>query len=124
MPFPDLATYSPHRTVADAAFEGVPVPGLHAEYFHRADGDRVASAGRYSMGGRAVLIAWGWADEEHCRWSSVMDPGGSWYPATEGCPVVRVLRAGPGPDAPVSGLAVRAPSGEWITAGRGPVPVR
>ncbi|MFI5493913.1 hypothetical protein [Actinoplanes sp. NPDC051859] len=124
MPMPELDFYTPHRTVTDAAFEGVTVPGLRADYFHRADGDRVASAGRYSMGGRDLLLAWGFTDEEHCRWSAVRDPAGFWHPETAGCPVVRVLRAGAAPDDPVSGLAVRTPSGEWVTAGRPPVPVR
>ncbi|GAA2480441.1 hypothetical protein Ahu01nite_017150 [Winogradskya humida] len=124
MPLPDLASYSPHRTVLNAAFEGVSVPGLRAEFFHRSEGERTASVGRYSLGGQYLLMAWGWTDEEHCSWSSVRDPAGFWHPERAGHPVVRILRAGPGPDAPVTGMAVRAPSGEWVTADRGPVPVR
>ncbi|MEV6597717.1 hypothetical protein AB0M36_12710 [Actinoplanes sp. NPDC051346] len=124
MPMPDLDSYTPHRTVTDAAFEGVTVPGLLAEYFHRTDDHRVSSAGRYSMDGRDLLMAWGFTDEEHCRWSAVRDPAGFWHPETAGCPVVRVLRTGAAPDDPVSGLAVRAPTGEWITVDRGRVPVR
>ncbi|WP_305784693.1 hypothetical protein [Symbioplanes lichenis] len=112
MPLPDLDTYSPHRTVLNATFEGVAVPGLRAEFFHRTEGDRVASAGRYSLGGRDLLLAWGWTDEEHCAFSAVRDPAGFWHPETPGCPAVRILRAGP--DDTVTGLAVRTPAGEWL----------
>ncbi len=112
MPLPDLATYTPHRTVTNAAFDGVPVPGLRAEFFHRTEGSRVASVCRYSLAGRDLLVTWGWADEDHCRWWAVRGPSGGWHPEAPGRPVVRV-----GP----AGLAVRAPSGEWISAG-GPVP--
>jgi hypothetical protein len=120
VPLPDLTTYTPDRTVTDAPFEGVAVPGLRAEFFRRPLGDRVVSAGRYSMGGRTLLLAWGWTDEEACQFSSVRDPEGFWYPETEGCPVVEILRAGEAPDAPVTGLAVRTPVGQWITADRTP----
>jgi hypothetical protein len=34
---PDLAAYDLHRTVEDAAFEGVTVPGLSAEFFRRCE---------------------------------------------------------------------------------------
>ena len=112
MPLPDLATYTPHRTVTNAAFDGVPVPGLRAEFFHRTEDRRVASAARYSVGGRDLLMTWGWADEQHGRWWAVRDSSGFWHPARPGRPAVRVLPAG---------LAVRAPSGRWISAS-GPVP--
>lgn len=111
---PDLSTYQLHRTVADAPFEGVAVPGLSAEFFHRGDGDRVATVGRYRFAGRELLMAWGWADEEHCRHSAVRDPGGGWHEPTAGCPVVRIDR---GPEGDVTGLAVRTPAGEWLAAG-------
>ncbi|WP_433717759.1 hypothetical protein ACQP2Y_26635 [Actinoplanes sp. CA-051413] len=124
MPLPDLATYTPHRTVTDATFEGVAVPGLRAEFFHRAEGERVASAGRYSLGGRDLLLAWGWTDEPDCRFSSVHDPDGFWHPETAGCPVVEILRDGAAPDAPVTGLALRTPAGQWITADRAPARAR
>jgi hypothetical protein len=121
---PDLETYTPHRTVTDAAFEDVAVPGLEAHFFHRPDGGRTASAGRYALGGRILLLAWGWTDEEHCSHHAVHDPAGFWHPETEGCPVVQVLRDGPGPDAPVTGLAVKSPSGAWLTASHDRIPAR
>jgi hypothetical protein len=124
VPLPDLATYTPHRTVTDATFEGVAVPGLRAEFFRRAEGERVASAGRYSLGGRDLLLAWGWTDEPDCRFSSVRDPDGFWHPETAGCPVVEILRDGAAPDAPVTGLALRTPAGQWITADRAPARAR
>ena len=104
----------PHRIVADAAFEGVPVPGLRAEFFHRPQGDRVVSVGRYSMDGRELLLAWGYVDEQHCRWHAVRDPLGGWHRVADGCPQVELLRDGQA----VVGLAVRAPTGDWVRARR------
>jgi hypothetical protein len=51
-------------------------------------------------------------DEEHCRRSAVRDPAGGWHPATDGCPVIELIRDGQD----VVGLAVRAPTGEWVRA--------
>ena len=109
---PDLSGYEPHRTVLDAPFEGVPVPGLRADFFRRAEGDRVATVGCYSFGDRELLMAWGYVDEEHCRHNAVRDPGGGWHAPADGCPDVELVRDGP----TVVGLAVRAPDGEWIRA--------
>ena len=113
--------FAHHRTADDAAFEGVSVPGLRAEFYRRCDGDRVASVGRYSYGGRPVLLAWGYVDEEHCRYNAVHEPGLGWHPAVDGCPVVRLERAERGA---VVGLSVQAPTGAWVTAGRSAVAAR
>jgi hypothetical protein len=110
---PDLSQYRPHRTVRAAEFEGVPVPGLHAEFFHRDLRDRVASVGCYSYAGRELLMAWGFVGEEHCRYSAVRGEDG-WDPPTPGCPQVRVLRDNDHPDAPVIGFLVRDRRGSWI----------
>ena len=107
---PDLREFIPHRTVLDAPFEGVPVPGLRAEFFRRAEGDRIASVGRYSIGDRELLLAWGYVDEEHCRHNAVRDPAGGWHRPADGCPVVELVRDGQD----VVGLAVRTPEGQWI----------
>ena len=115
---PDLADYRLHRAVTDAPFEGVAVPGLSAEFYRRREGARVASVGRYSFGGRELLMAWGYVDEEHCRHSAVRASGGGWHQATAGCPTVRVERAGGEPAAEVVGLAVRTPVGDWIRTGQ------
>ena len=106
---PDLATYRLHRVVTDTPFEGTPGPGLRAEFYHRPDGDRVASVGRCSYAGRELLLAWGHVDEEHCRHSAVRDPDGSGHAATSGCPTIRVERTGD-----VTGLAVRTPVGDSV----------
>ncbi|MEU4564449.1 hypothetical protein AB0F72_39225 [Actinoplanes sp. NPDC023936] len=113
MSLPDLAAYAPHRTVTDADFEGTAVPGLRADFYRRAEGDRTASVGRYSYGGREVLMAWGYVDEEHCRRHAVHHPSRGWQPVTEGCPDVRVVRSGE----QVVGLEVRTPEGSWVRAG-------
>jgi hypothetical protein len=107
---PDLTGFRRPRVVSDAVLEGVTVPGLRAEFFRRAEGDRIASVGRYSMGGRDLLMAWGFVDEEHCRHNAVRDPAGGWHPPSDGCPDVELIRDG----RDVVGLAVRAPSGEWV----------
>ncbi|MEV6596788.1 hypothetical protein AB0M36_07965 [Actinoplanes sp. NPDC051346] len=96
------------------------VPGLHAEFYRRPYGDRVASVGRYWLGGQEVLLAWGYVDEQHCRHSVVRDPDGGWHHPSEGCPSVRVERDDT--DA-VAGLSVLTPNGEWLiyTVDRGVV---
>ena len=107
---PDLTCFNPHRTVDDAPFEGVPVPGLRADFFRRDEGGRTATVGRYSVDGRDLLLAWGYLDEVHCRHNAVRDPAGGWHPASDGCPVVELIRDG----RDVVGLAVRAPTGDWV----------
>jgi hypothetical protein len=107
---PDLTRFRPHRSEDDAPFEGVPVPGLRADFFRREQDGRIATVGRYSIGGRDLLMAWGFADEEHCRHNAVRDPAGGWHPAGDGCPVVELVRDG----RDVVGLAVRAPNGAWV----------
>jgi hypothetical protein len=107
---PDLTDFAPHRTDVDASFEGVPVPGLRAEFFRRDEGGRTATVGRYSIGGRDLLMAWGYVDEEHCRHNAVCDPEGGWHAASDGCPEVELIRDG----RDVVGLAVRTPTGEWV----------
>lgn len=82
MPLPDLATYTPHRTVLNAAFDGIPVPGLRAEFFHRTEQARVAWVCRYSIGGRDLLLTWGWDDEQRCHGWAVRDPSGRWISAS------------------------------------------
>jgi hypothetical protein len=93
------------------------VPGLRADFYRRPEGDRIASVGCYSYGGREVLMAWGWVDERHCSRHSVHDPVQGWQTVVEGCPDVRFVRSGDGVDGPVVGLEVRAPSGVWVQAG-------
>ncbi|AEV83954.1 hypothetical protein ACWT_2487 [Actinoplanes sp. SE50] len=108
--FPEMSEFELHRTEEQASLDGQRVPGLRAEFFRRADGDRVASVGRYSLGGRELLLAWGYVDEEHCRHNAVRAKSGSWFPAEAGCPDVRLIKDGQA----VIGLAVRASTGEWM----------
>lgn len=110
-----MSEFEPHRTESDAAFEGTTVPGLRAEFFRRPEGDRIASVGRYSLGGEELLLAWGYVDEEHCRHNAVRNRSGGWFPAQAGCPEVQVIKDGQA----VIGLAVRAPTGEWVRVLRG-----
>ncbi|MEU8657411.1 hypothetical protein [Actinoplanes philippinensis] len=104
MSLPDLTTYAPHRSTLDAEFEGTVVPGLRADFYRRADGDRVASVGRYSYRGRDVLMAWGYVDEKHCRQHAVHSVHG-WSTVADGCPDGR-LDGGR--------FEVRTPDGEWL----------
>lgn len=89
---PDLSEYHLHRSVDEATFEGVAVPGLRAEFFHRQHGTRTASVGRYFYASREVLRAWGWTDERHCAFSAIRGPEGAWLATTAGCPDVDILR--------------------------------
>lgn len=53
---------------------------------------RTASVGRYCYASHEVLRAWGWTDEQHCAYSAVRGPAGTWRATTAGCPDVRILR--------------------------------
>jgi hypothetical protein len=110
---PDLSGYRLHRRVQDAEFEGVAVPGLRAEFFRRPEGARTATVGRYHYGGRELLLAWGFVDEPHCRYSCVRRPDGRWGTPTAGCPEVRVVRDDGGR---VAGFQVRDEHGRWTGA--------
>ncbi|WP_433824471.1 hypothetical protein ACQP2E_20205 [Actinoplanes sp. CA-015351] len=112
MSLPDLAAYAPHRTLPDADFEGTAVPGLRADFYRRADGDRIASVGRYTYQGRDVLMAWGFVDEKHCRRHAVHHPDHGWQSVVDGCPDVRFVHD----EGEVVGLEVRSPAGEWLPA--------
>jgi hypothetical protein len=114
---PDLRTYRLHRVLDQAAFEGTPVPGMRAEFFHRDEAARTASVGRYSYGGKEILLAWGFTDEEHCRYSAVRDADDRWRPPTAGCPRVRILRDG----TDVTGIQVGDGSGGWLICRDGTV---
>jgi hypothetical protein len=107
---PDLSQYRLHRIADDAELDGVRVPGLRAEFFRRAQDGRLASVGRYHYRGRELLLAWGYVDEPHCRYSAVRDEDGSWSDPVPGCPEVRTC----GPDGQVTGLAVRDARGRWV----------
>ncbi|GIF14618.1 hypothetical protein [Actinoplanes teichomyceticus] len=109
-----MSEFEPHRSEADAAFEGARVPGLRAEFFRRAEGGRIASVGRYCLGAQELFLAWGYVDEEHCRHHAVRDRRGGWHPAAAGCPEVELIRDGE----VVVGLAVRASTGDWVRARR------
>jgi hypothetical protein len=112
---PDLAGYRLHRLADPAHLEGAAVPGLSAEFFRRVEGDRLASVGRYRFAGQVVLLAWGYVDEQHCRYSAACRGDGTWGPAAAGCPTVRVLRDGDR----VTGLDVLDGDGAWLSHGAG-----
>ncbi|SDZ64795.1 hypothetical protein SAMN05421684_7837 [Asanoa ishikariensis] len=113
MELPNLAEYGQHRDVAEAEFEGVPVPGLSATFYRRPVGERLATVGHYTYQGRDLLMAWGFVDEARCRFSSVVDADGGWQPPTPGCPDVAVRRAD-GDRGPVLGFTVRGADGRWV----------
>ena len=91
---PDLDEYDFHRTDEPAGVDGVAVPGLRAEFYRRTDADgRLASVGRYFHHGREVLRAWGYVDEEHCRYCALRTADGDWEPPRPGCPPAEFVLA-------------------------------
>jgi hypothetical protein len=110
MSVPDLSDYEFARTVADSPVWGVPVPGLLASFFRRTLDDRVSTVGLYAYQGAPVFIAWGYADERHCRFHAFRAPGGEWEQPRSGCPRVRAMRDGER----VTGLLLRTRGGDRL----------
>jgi hypothetical protein len=88
---PDLSVYDLDRVVEDSPVWGVAVPGLRVTYYRR--GPR-STAGVYAYQGVEIFVAWGYADERHCRFHAFRDPGGDWEPPQPGCPRVRARQGG------------------------------
>jgi hypothetical protein len=109
---PNLAHFHPHAVIDDIDLDGVVVPGLRAEFLRREVDGRTAMLSRYSYSGREVFQAWGYLDEEHCRYFAVYGVDGRLEAAQAGCPRVRVLSDGER----VAGLALRSASGVWLIA--------
>ncbi|MEV0453883.1 hypothetical protein [Catellatospora methionotrophica] len=105
-----MRQYGPQREEDPAAFEGEQVQGLRAQFYHRDESGRTASAGRYWLADRQLLMAWGYTDEVHCRFHAVCDEAGRWGEPVAGCPRVELLREG----GAVVGLLVADGRGAWI----------
>ncbi|WP_033341238.1 hypothetical protein [Catenuloplanes japonicus] len=88
MYLPDLSGFSPHRVVDDTDLDGVIVPGLRATFHRRPAGDTIESVGVYSFRGEEIFMAWGYVGEEHCRWTALRGPDGTWGAPAPGCPPV------------------------------------
>ncbi|MGH3648266.1 MAG: hypothetical protein ACRDTM_13965 [Micromonosporaceae bacterium] len=101
--FPDLRTFRLHKVIEDIDFDGASVPGLRGSFYRRRD----ESVGVYSYAGRELFMAWGYVGEEHCRFTAVRRPDGSWARPHPGCPAVRVLRNADDATA-VTGVEIRA----------------
>jgi hypothetical protein len=86
MQLPDLSEYRLHRVIDDIDLDGVVVPGLRGSFFRRPDG---ATVGFYEYADSPVLMAWGYVGEEHCRFTALHQPDGSWGPPRPGCPPVQ-----------------------------------
>ena len=112
MKAPNLAQFRPYAVIEDIDLDGVVVPGLRAEFLRREAGGRTAMVSRYSYSGRDVFQAWGYLDEEHCRYFAVYGVDGRLEAAQAGCPRVRVLTDGTA----VAGLALHSASGVWLIA--------
>jgi hypothetical protein len=109
---PNLAHFRPYRVIDDVDLHGVKVPGLRGEFLHRKIGGRTATVGRYIYAGREVFRAWGYDNEEHCRYFAVLGADGGWEPPQAGCPRVRVLAD----EGRVAGLALHSALGDWLVA--------
>ncbi|GAA2391460.1 hypothetical protein Cme02nite_13440 [Catellatospora methionotrophica] len=86
---PRLAEYTPHRIAADVDLEGHVVPGLTGEFFRKPEDGRTATVGLYRYLGSELFMAWGYVDEEHCRWTAYRRTDGDWGAPHPGCPQVR-----------------------------------
>lgn len=91
---PDLTTFRPHKVIDDIDIDGVAVPGLRGAFYRRERPAGLESVGVYSFAEGEVFMAWGYVGEEHCRYTAVRRPDGSWAPPYSGCPKLRVLRSG------------------------------
>jgi hypothetical protein len=109
---PNLAHFRPYMVIEDIDLDGVVVPGLRAEFQRREAGGRTAMVSRYSYSGRDVFQAWGYLEEEHCRYFAVYGVDGRLEAAQSGCPRVRVLTDG----TRIAGLALHSASGVWLIA--------
>lgn len=107
MDVPDLDEYELHREAEQACLDGVPMPGLSAAFYRRAASDGERTVGVYRFAGVEVLMAWGYANEPHCRAHRVRQPDGTWGDPLPGCPRVRPAAD---PDPP----AFRTSSGTWL----------
>jgi hypothetical protein len=108
MRVPHLADFQAYRIVDDVDLHGVAVTGLRAEFLRR--GRTLACV--YSYVGRTLFKAWGYAEEEHCRYHAVLGADGMWEEPQPGCPRMRVLQAG----GRFLGIALRGRSGVWLVS--------
>ncbi|MEV4534868.1 hypothetical protein AB0J82_13660 [Asanoa sp. NPDC049518] len=88
---PDLTHFERHREAADVDLDGTVLPGLSATFHRRAAGSRVESVGVYRYAGVEIFMAWGYADEPHCRFTAYAGPNG-WGAPRRGCPSVDAVR--------------------------------
>ncbi|HEY8533017.1 MAG TPA: hypothetical protein VIL44_03955 [Micromonospora sp.] len=120
MDLPDVSAYRLHRVVPDIDLDGVVVPGLTATFYRRDEGDRIRTVGVYRYAGVAVVMAWGFVGEAHCRYTAVRRTDGGWDPPRPGCPPVEriesagrisALRVGPWVFPTADGSRTAAPPG-------------
>lgn len=84
--------FRPHGTRDQVMVKGALVPGLRASFYRRFVGGRTETIGLYTVEARELFVAWGYADERHCRYNAVRRDDGGWYPTRRGCPVLQPLR--------------------------------
>lgn len=108
MRVPHLADFEPYRIVDDVELHGVVVPGLRAEYLR--SGRKLATA--YSYNGNDLFVAWGYAEEEHCRYFAVVGVDGLWEDPQAGCPRARAIKI----QGRLLGVGVRSRSGVWLVS--------
>jgi hypothetical protein len=98
------AGFQAHATREQVIVRGTVIPGLRARLYRRRVGARTETVGLYVYGTRELFVAWGYADERHCRYHAVRRDGGGWYPTRRGCPVLHPL----GEHGEVTGLRILA----------------
>jgi hypothetical protein len=88
MHLPDLSDYRLHRVIEDIDLDGTVVPGLRGSFFRRPCGVRTQTVGLYEYDESVLFMAWGYVDEEHCRFTALRRDDGSWQAPRPGCPEV------------------------------------
>lgn len=81
-----------HSTREPITAKGVVIPGLRATFYRRRVGTRTQTIGSYTLDARELFVAWGYADEPHCRFNAVHRHNGGWHPTRRGCPVLHPMR--------------------------------
>jgi hypothetical protein len=84
----NLEGWKPIVVREDYVYEGVAIPSLRQEVYHKVYRDEVVSVGIFSYNGGLSYMAWGLQKNEHCSYHALLTPEGKIEEIKEGCPNV------------------------------------